>query len=83
MIQQQKKKKKCHNHAIISQFNLQILIELKASKTPKILQILTKYMHHKENQKFKLAHNMKRISINTLQCYYISISVYIKSKQSI
>ena len=79
MIQQQKQK--CHNHAIISQFNLQILIELKASKTPKMLQILTKYMHHKENQKFKLAHNMKTISINTLQCYYIS--VYIKSKQSI
>ena len=58
MIQQQKKK--CHNHAIISQFNLQILIELKASKTPKILQILTKYMHHMEDQKSQLAHNTKK-----------------------
>ena len=56
MIQQQqqqkkKKKKKCSSDAIISQFNLQILIKLKATKIPKILQILNKYMHHTENQK--------------------------------
>ena len=57
MIQQQKQK--CHNHAIISQFNLQILIELKAVKTPNIPQILTKFMHYTENPKSKLAHNMK------------------------
>ena len=39
-------------------------------------------MHHIENQKYKLAHNMKKISLNTLQCY-ISKNVYINSKQNI
>ena len=55
MIQQWKKK--CHSDAIISQFNLPILIELKATKQ---LQILTKFMHHTKNKKSKLAHNMKK-----------------------
>ena len=32
MIQHKKIKKKCHSDAIISQFNLQILIELKVAK---------------------------------------------------
>ena len=50
----------CHRNAIISQLNLQILIELKETKTPKILQILTKYMNYMENQKSQLTHNMKK-----------------------
>ena len=39
-------------------------------------------MHHTENQKYKLVHNMKKKkkkSLNKLQCY-ISKTVYIKSK---
>ena len=50
MIQQQQQQK-CNSGTIISQLNLQILIKLKATKIPKILQILNKYMHHTENQK--------------------------------
>ena len=30
---------------------------------PKILQILTKYMNHMENQKSQLAHNMKKSAL--------------------